>query len=64
MLSAFAELPLIALDNTSKIAEQCELSLENNKIFLPQISTKEDETLELKLRNESETGLELSLIHI
>ncbi len=50
--------PLIALDNTSKIAEQCELSLENNKIFLPQISTKEDETLELKLRNESETGLE------
>ena len=58
MLSAFAELPLTALDNTSKIAEQCELSLENNKIFLPQISTKEDETLELKLRNESETGLE------
>jgi DNA polymerase-3 subunit alpha len=58
MLSAFAELPLIALDNTSKIAEQCELSLENNKIFLPQISTKEDETLDLKLRNESETGLE------
>ena len=58
MLSAFAELPLIALDNTSKIAEQCDMSLENNKIFLPQISTKEDETLELKLRNESETGLE------
>ena len=58
MLSAFAELPLVALDNTSKIAEQCELSLENNKIFLPQISTKEDETLDLKLRNESEAGLE------
>ncbi len=58
MLSAFAELPLIALDNASKIAEQCDLSLENNKIFLPQISTKEDETLDLKLRNESRAGLE------
>ncbi len=58
MLSAFAELPLIALDNASKIAEQCDLSLENNKIFLPQISTKENETLDLKLRNESTAGLE------
>ncbi len=48
----------IIFDNTSKISEQCELSLENNKIFLPQISTEEDETLDLKLRNESEAGLE------
>ena len=61
MLSAFAELPLIALDNASKIAEQCDLSLENNKIFLPQISTKENETLDLKLRNESTAGLETRL---
>ena len=58
MLSAFAELPIIALDNTSKIAEQCDLSLENNKIFLPQISTKEGETLDFKLQNESKAGLE------
>ena len=48
MLSAFAELPLIALDNTSKIAEQCELSLENNKIFLSKdISIENPKTKEL-----------------
>ena len=58
MLSAFAELPLIALENTSIIAEQCELSLENNKIFLPQISTREDETVDSKLRDDAKKGLE------
>ena len=57
MLSAFAELPLVALDNTSKIAEQCDLSLENNKTFLPQISTRESETLDSKLREDAENGL-------
>jgi DNA polymerase-3 subunit alpha len=58
MLSAFKELPLIALENTSKIAEQCELSLENNKIFLPQISTREDETVDSKLSDDAKKGLE------
>ena len=58
MLSAFAELPLIALENTSIIAEQCELSLDNNKIFLPQISTREDETVDSKLRDDAKKGLE------
>ncbi len=61
MLSAFSELPLNALENTSKIAEQCELSLENNKIFLPQIPTKEYETLDSKLRNDALKGLEILL---
>ena len=61
MLSAFSELPLNALENTSKIAEQCELSLENNKIFLPQIPTKEYETLDSKLRNDALKGLEIRL---
>jgi len=58
MLTAFKELPLIALENTSKIAEQCELSLENNKIFLPQISTREDETVDSKLCDDAKIGLE------
>ncbi|PQM55544.1 MAG: DNA polymerase III subunit alpha [Deltaproteobacteria bacterium] len=58
MLSAFKELPLVAIENTSKIAEQCELSLENKKIFLPQIATREDETIESKLCNEAKKGLE------
>ena len=61
MLTAFAELPLIALDNTSKIAEQCELSLENTKFYLPQISTRENETLDSKLRDDAGKGLKLRL---
>ena len=58
MLSAFKELPLVALENTSKIAEQCELSLENNKIFLPQIPTREDETVDSKLSDDAKKVLE------
>ncbi|MBC8259151.1 MAG: DNA polymerase III subunit alpha [SAR324 cluster bacterium] len=61
MFTAFAELPLIALENTSKIAEQCELSLENDKLYLPQISTREEETLDSKLRDDAKNGLELRL---
>ncbi len=57
MRSAFAELPLHALDNTSKIAEQCDVSLENQKTFLPQIATRESETLDSKLREDAEKGL-------
>ena len=58
MLSAFKELPLAALENTSKIAEQCELSLENKKIFLPQIPIREDEPLESILSVDANKGLE------
>ena len=58
MLSAFKELPLAALENTSKIAEQCELSLENKKIFLPQIPIREDETVDSKLSDDAKKGLE------
>ncbi len=58
MVSAFKGLPMICLENANKIADQCNLSLENNKIFLPQIPTSDDETIENKLRNESKIGFE------
>jgi len=63
MLSAFKELPLVALENTSKIAEQCELSLENDKIFLPKIPTREDETVDSKLSDDAKKGLEKRLLN-
>jgi len=58
ILSAFEGLPMICLENATKIADQCNLSLENNKIFLPQIPTSEGETIESKLRNEAKNGFE------
>ena len=64
MLSAFAELPPTALNNTSKIAEQCDVSLENKKTFLPQIATRESETLDSKLREDAEKGLKNRLVKL
>jgi len=58
MFSAFENLPRIALENTSKIVDQCNLSLENNKIFLPQIPIEEGETVDSKLRIETQKGFE------
>jgi len=58
MHSAFEDLPMTCLENTIKIANECDLSLENNKIFLPQIYTNADETVESKLRSEAKEGLE------
>ncbi|MEO1838567.1 MAG: DNA polymerase III subunit alpha, partial [Candidatus Lambdaproteobacteria bacterium] len=64
MLSAFAELPPTALNNTSIIAEQCDVSLENKKTFLPQIATRESETLDSKLREDAEKGLKNRLVKL
>ncbi len=64
MLSAFAELPSTALNNTSIIAEQCDVSLENKKTFLPQIATRESETLDSRLREDAEKGLKNRLVKL
>jgi len=58
MISTLEEFPMDCIENSNKIADECDLSLENNKIFLPQISTSDDETVESKLRNEAKEGLE------
>ena len=58
ILSAFEGLPKTCLENATIIADQCNVSLENNKIFLPQIPTNKDETIESKLRYEAKLGFE------
>ncbi len=60
MYQAFeqADLPLEALENTVKIAAQCELDLTNKKYYLPDYPVAEGRTLEEELIIESREGLQ------
>ena len=64
MRTLFSEYPH-AIENTSKIAESCELDLDNSKFFLPRFDTPAEHSLDSWLRHEAHQGLEkrLSLLY-
>ena len=57
MRTLFSEYPH-AIENTSKIAESCELDLDNSKFFLPRFDTPAEHSLDSWLRHEAHQGLE------
>ncbi len=61
MQNVFSEFPQEALSNTVLIAEQCELSLENNSYYLPKFELPENETPDSFLTRSSKGGLEKRL---
>ena len=56
MQALFADCPE-AIDNTIKIAEQCNLSLEFGSFYLPRFEVSAEETLDERLRAEAHRGL-------
>jgi len=64
MLALFPEYPQ-ALENTGRIAEACELDLDNSKFFLPRFNTPPEHTLDSWLRHEAQEGLKnrLSILY-
>jgi DNA polymerase-3 subunit alpha len=53
-----------AIENTVKIAEKCNLTLEFGKFFLPNFEIKPDETLDERLKKAAKEGLALILPNI
>lgn len=56
MMQLFAYCPE-AIENTVKIAERCNLTFTTGKFYLPQFEVNPDETLDERLKRESENGL-------
>ncbi len=64
MVETFSHLPSEALQNTIKIAEQCELALENKSYYLPKFEIPENYTLDSFFTHSARTGLERRLEHL
>ncbi len=63
MTALFADLPE-ALQNSVEIAKRCNLTLKLGKPHLPDFPTPHGESLDDFLRNESQRGLELRMLHL
>ncbi len=61
MREVFAEFSPEVMENTGRIAEQCELALENAKVFLPNFEAPPEHSLESWLRKQANEGLERRL---
>ena len=61
MRAAFQEFPPEVLQNTAKIAEQCDVDLSCNTFYLPNYEIPQGKTLEDWLRQEAATGLDRRL---